>query len=605
MTRSEMPLWMRLQSNAPASPASGYKRIYPDSAGRIATKDSGGLIRYLPFEFFYNVKDYAAVGDGTTDDAGAIQAAIDLASSTNPGSTVYFPPGTYLVNSELELKGSCTIWIDQGATVKRGSSSMQYIFKNFNSSYAPTAYGGRGHIRFTGGGTIDGGALSTGGLTTSVTLVVFAQCTDIIVENLTFQNVVDWHGVEFNSTSNGTVRNCVFQGFKVVTAGRYISEAIQIDLAINSSALPGIGAGAYDNTPCKNITIDGNTVRSFGGLKGFGCLTGSHSWADGFKQTKIRVVNNHCEDLSDYMVNATYWDSVVISNNVCYNSNSFLQIMLPSSMTHDMYNFVVDSNVVQISGTQNDNTAVNSYCVNLQAIDATNSGALASVGTGDYIENVILSNNVFDGISNGDSVIRGLNILNLVIEACTFNNVNSTGAVIRSTGNRSAHIAECRMWNFAGKGVIIEQGTAATGPPTSISSQVVNCTMENGDDYFVDTVSWQTTIQGCTLMSQNTSAKAMIHISAGATDAQVIGNTIWKRDGNAGCNGIEVSTTGAAGNKNHFFSANFVKGFATATSTAASAVTNTAVWSISGTATLNPAIASFFTSPANYTTSTN
>jgi hypothetical protein len=47
-----------------------------------------------------NVKDYGARGDGTNDDAGAINAAI---AATRFGGTVWFPPGTYRVGSPIRL----------------------------------------------------------------------------------------------------------------------------------------------------------------------------------------------------------------------------------------------------------------------------------------------------------------------------------------------------------------------------------------------------------------------------------------------------------------------------------------------------------------------
>jgi len=48
-----------------------------------------------------NVKDFGAVGDGTTDDTAAIQAAIDSYSSGQ--GVVFFPKGRYLVTSTLSI----------------------------------------------------------------------------------------------------------------------------------------------------------------------------------------------------------------------------------------------------------------------------------------------------------------------------------------------------------------------------------------------------------------------------------------------------------------------------------------------------------------------
>jgi hypothetical protein len=47
-----------------------------------------------------NVKDFGAVGNGVADDTAAIQAAIN----SNPGKTIYFPAGTYLVSSTIRVK---------------------------------------------------------------------------------------------------------------------------------------------------------------------------------------------------------------------------------------------------------------------------------------------------------------------------------------------------------------------------------------------------------------------------------------------------------------------------------------------------------------------
>ncbi len=47
----------------------------------------------------YNVNDFGAKGDGTADDAPAIQTAINAAAANPGGGNVIFPNGTYLLDS--------------------------------------------------------------------------------------------------------------------------------------------------------------------------------------------------------------------------------------------------------------------------------------------------------------------------------------------------------------------------------------------------------------------------------------------------------------------------------------------------------------------------
>ena len=53
-----------------------------------------------------NVKDYGATGNGSTDDAGAIQSAIN--SAPNP-AVIFFPAGRYRIQSRLTLKSNLVL----------------------------------------------------------------------------------------------------------------------------------------------------------------------------------------------------------------------------------------------------------------------------------------------------------------------------------------------------------------------------------------------------------------------------------------------------------------------------------------------------------------
>ncbi len=99
-------------------------------AGNVqgVVKDKGGQ--------YYNVKAYGALGDSSTSDSTAIQAAID-ACATAGGGIVFFPTGIYVINATLTLKSKVRLLgsgIDNTLLYKSWSTGHDLIkTENFNT----------------------------------------------------------------------------------------------------------------------------------------------------------------------------------------------------------------------------------------------------------------------------------------------------------------------------------------------------------------------------------------------------------------------------------------------------------------------------------------
>lgn len=73
----------------------------------------------------YNVRDFGALGDGSTKDTAAIQKAIDACKEKN--CQVYLPAGTYL-SGALNLHSDMSFFVDAGAQLKPSAELADYPF---------------------------------------------------------------------------------------------------------------------------------------------------------------------------------------------------------------------------------------------------------------------------------------------------------------------------------------------------------------------------------------------------------------------------------------------------------------------------------------------
>ena len=92
----------------------------------------------------FNVKNYGATGDGVTDDAAACQSAISAASAAG-GGTVYFPAGTYMLSSSLNMADLVYLLGEgMGATTLKKNTDFNLL------QFYGAAAGADNHILFSG-----------------------------------------------------------------------------------------------------------------------------------------------------------------------------------------------------------------------------------------------------------------------------------------------------------------------------------------------------------------------------------------------------------------------------------------------------------------------
>jgi hypothetical protein len=402
--------------------ASGLSNPVTVAEGGTGATTAAGAATNLSLTPVFNVMFYGAVGNGSTSDTAAIQAAITAAGV---GGTVEFPAGhTFIADSLTPLTGQ--LWQVDG-TLKRSTASTVSIITG--TSVAGWC--------LQGNGTIDGNGANTNNQTTG--LVYLIQPLLCRVKDLTLQNAP-------STTSMLTLRGAVKCK---VTGNDFLNNGYHVCL----------GQDIADTTfqTLRNI-IDGNTfdtsaLDSVFLTENFGSVGGSVTGnviGNRVTNNTIIATGDQCIEVGSGCVDTT------VTNNTCIGSASsnggvLLRDAVTTLVGQNTFKGFTKPNgsggniaieVLNLNGTSSDITIEGNKAVNPgYGIVATATGTVG----------LSISNNTVVGTFIGAGIVvayaTNLGIANNTLAACQNTAVQLGLYGVVSSGVVDATVSDNRAYN--------------------------------------------------------------------------------------------------------------------------------------------------------------
>jgi hypothetical protein len=476
-----------------------------DTTENMLRVHDGSTVGGFPADYAANVKRFGAKGDGATDDAPAIDRAVQWAAANGVG-TVFIPAGTYMLGTISAVSGSIYSYIvpqnnvsiigeGMGATTLKVMSGQNALFP---STDAPRVIATNQTNPLTGcrfaDFTVDwNGAnnlLSAGNLQRSNSSIFSEKGgTRITCERLRIITTPGNQCIFFPATSNNgqgdiVVRDCYFEQSGSGLAGNY-------NIDHSSVYLNGQRCRIED---CSFINPQMQNGAAFE-------LHGSDSTARGnygiFVERGFWVVSNY-ETTANVTVSDCYFDKTRFSfdysagtfpvNNLTVRGCFFSQYSAASYSSGQSY---IAANCPTVTSTKlilDGNTFIGNAIANcrMMLIDYINDVFIVGgnrfsgfqdlgiwagghdLGTGRCIENFVMQGNLFDQVTKPVIMAAATGIGTMLIEGNTFAQTATTGtaaiefdSITSGTGRISNNNIDYTKYNSGTGGIVLSAGLAS------------------------------------------------------------------------------------------------------------------------------------------------
>lgn len=373
-------------------------------SGYLGTHSSQGAL-------MLNVMQFGAVGNGTTNDYIALQAAINFYTNSGTGySALYFPPLNFAKTGVLIITGSNLNFVGYG---------QANILANNDSDYLSVLFNGGSNVVWDGINVNGGRSAST--LTPGAGTVGVTNTANLTFKNSRISHTIGYGLCLYGSNYGTVVDSNSFLDFQV---GIYAISAFEFGAA---------GTGQPQKIRITNNKFNdswgaGQSQNFFGGVK-FQALTNGSGYSHGNNISDNIMVNTNqmgielWGNISDtsvcrnYVENTSFGISIAnFSRNITVSENRIWGAGFIGIECADSFNVTVTNNTVE--GSTGNSIGVTSLGISL---DGTNTSPVGSGNFYNVVGNIVSNCNGYN--------IHTINCLNLNVVGNTITSNTSSQPV--------------------------------------------------------------------------------------------------------------------------------------------------------------------------------